>query len=106
MDESVSNIPVCQFYPKIHLVYDTSNQTFIKTIDILPTLSSNRIRVIYKDAFGPDIPNRDFYITGGHRVFIDGKNIKVRHLQQSKKPRSKKILRCTLSYTRPLTNFN
>ena len=68
-----------------HEVYDITNECFIPVKLNIVTGLVNRFMQIKKDALGLNQPNEDFYVTSGHKIIIDGKEIKARHIPQAKR---------------------
>lgn len=68
-----------------HSVLSTKTQEFIPVIYNIVSGPSKRMRVIKKDALGPNMPIHDLVITSGHTLIHDNKLIKVRDLPQSRR---------------------
>ena len=41
--------------------------------------------IIAKDSFGENKPSDDFYVTSGHKIIIDGKEIKAGKIPQARR---------------------
>ena len=72
-----------------HEVYNITNECFVPVRLNIVTGLINRFMLIKKDAIGLNQPNEDFYVTSGHKLVIDGKEIKARDIQQAKRIKAK-----------------
>lgn len=75
-----------------HLVYSVSEQKFVPIKYNIVTGTINRFMLIKKDALGINKPNADFYITSGHRIFINEQEIKAKHIPQATRTKTKSQL--------------
>jgi hypothetical protein len=102
-------IKVKEIDKNIHLVNDMINNTFIPFVSCIITINTNRIYKIPKDFFEIDKPNYDLLISGGHKIFINGNDIKVKNIPNIKKVKIKKqplYYICTGTENRNTININ
>lgn len=83
-------IKVSEINKNKHLVYNMTANTFIPIKTCIITSKTSRIYRIPKDFFGIDKPNEDLYISGGHKILLDGKCIKVKNIPNIKRVKIKK----------------
>jgi hypothetical protein len=65
-----------------HLVYDIMNEKFVPVVANSVTGPVSRFKMIPKGAINSDenIPSEDLYLTPGHTIVYQGKEVKARHL--------------------------
>lgn len=85
----VKNVNASEVVSDIHQVYSINKQEYIPIKLNIITGPTNKFRLIKKDALGINQPSDDFYITPGHTLLIDGKEIKARDIPQSKRIKNK-----------------
>ncbi len=73
----------------IHEVYDVVSSSFIPVKRNVVNGPVVRFFKIAKNILGNNQPNEDFYVTGGHKILIDGKHIKARDIPQAKRVKVK-----------------
>lgn len=73
----ISEIMVKDVYSDIHQVFSINSGDFVDVLANAITGPTTRYMKIKKDFFGPDQPNVDFYVTGGHKIVVDGQELKV-----------------------------
>ena len=81
----ISNINASDILSNIHQVYSINEKKFIPILYNIVTGPTIRYMKIEKDAFGEDQPNEDFFITSGHKIILDGKEIKAGNVPQAKR---------------------
>jgi len=72
-----------------HEVYSVNDQKFIPIKSIVTSGPYNRFMLIQKDALGKNQPNKDFYVTSGHNLMINGIETKARDIPQAKRIKTK-----------------
>lgn len=85
----IKEIKAKRVLANVHLVYDVKDNIFVPIVYNIVTGPINRFIKIKKDALGVDQPNKDFYVTSGHKIMIDGKAIKTKHIKQGKRVKVK-----------------
>ena len=70
-------------------VYSISLGKYVQIKSNVVSGTVQRLMKIEKDIFGKDKPNKDFYITSGHKIVIDGTEVKARHIPQAKRVKVK-----------------
>ena len=81
----VDDIMVKDVYSDEHLVFRTDTDEYIPIVYNAKSGTTRRYRKFVKDVFGPGKPTHDFFITSGHRMMIDGVNIKAGRLKEGVK---------------------
>ena len=66
-----------------HLVFNTVDKTFIPVELNIVTGTINRFMLIKRNALGKNKPSRDFYVTSGHRIIINGVETKAGNIPQA-----------------------
>ena len=69
--------------------YSVKDDKFVPIKYNIVTGPTTRYMKIEKDALGTDKPVADFYITSGHKLVIDGKEIKAGKIPQAKRVKVK-----------------
>lgn len=80
----IEEIDAIDVSPEKHQVFDVAGNVFIPVVKNLKTGPTKRYALLEKDCINPGLPNRDFRITKGHYVFVEGEEIKAGHLPQAK----------------------
>lgn len=79
------NIRVRDVHPEKHLVFDTDSNKFIPIKYNIISGPRDKLFVIKKNSIADGVPFEDFYVTSGHRLVIDGQEIKARDIPGAKK---------------------
>ncbi|XWV25978.1 putative orfan [Tupanvirus soda lake] len=66
-------------------VYSVYNKKFIPVVYNIVNGPTDKYIMIEKNLFGMNQPIEDFYVTGGHILVVDGKEIKARDIPNTKK---------------------
>lgn len=74
----IKELPVVEVDIAKHQVYDVAANAFIPILDNRRTGPTKEYVKIPQDSLGLGIPNRDFYLTRGHYLSIDGKEVKAK----------------------------
>ena len=77
---AIASIPVSEVYKGVHEVFCTSTQAFVPVIHNIVTGRIRSFMRINKDLLGVGKPDTDFYITAGHPILIDGKEVLVQNV--------------------------
>ena len=87
-----------------HEVYDTKNKKYIPIKYNIISGLTERFMLIKKDALGKNKPTADFYVTSGHVLLINGKEIKARDIQCAKrvKVESEKVYSICTENSQPI----
>ena len=85
----IANIDVSEILSNTHKVYNIDEQKFITVKYNIVTGPTTRYMKIPKDALGENQPSEDFYVTSGHKLIIDGKEIKAGKILQAKRVKVK-----------------
>lgn len=80
-----SKMPVKDIVAANYDVYSISQNKFVPIRSNVVTGTVNRLIKIDADSLGKDQPILDFNITSGHRLVVNGLEIKARHLPQAKR---------------------
>ena len=64
-------------------MFDTIRKNFIPVKHNIVTKASDRYMLLKKDSLSSRKPNKDFKVTGGHYLLIDGEQVKARHIKQA-----------------------
>ncbi|AUL79879.3 hypothetical protein QJ857_gp0280 [Tupanvirus soda lake] len=86
----VKDIEAKDVYSGVHEVYSINKQKFVPVKLNIVSGPTKSFRCIKKDALGENQPNKDFYVTSGHKIVINGIPTKVRHIPQAKRLNPKK----------------
>lgn len=79
----IDNVAVKDITASEYAVYSSKSLTFIPLKYNIVTGPYNRFVKIKKNLFGENKPSEDLYITSGHRIVYDGKEIKARDVPGS-----------------------
>lgn len=74
----VSDTLACDVKEGIHQVYDVNAEKFVDVIKNNNTGSTTRYMLIKKDTVEKGMPSEDFYVTSGHKIYLNGEGIKAR----------------------------
>lgn len=74
---------VKHLYSNIHQVFDTKTKTFVDVKLNVITGKVSELYMIPKDSLGIDVPNINFYVTGGHKLLINNQKVRVRNIPQA-----------------------
>ena len=66
-----------------HEVFNTSNKCFVPIKYNIVSGLVNEFYLLRKNALGKNQPYEDFYVTGGHMLMINGKEVKARNIPQA-----------------------
>jgi hypothetical protein len=66
-----------------HQVFSVESQSYIPVVSNLISGMIKNIRKIEAGALGPNQPSEDFYVTGGHTIVHNGREIKVRDMKEA-----------------------
>ena len=80
----ISDVDACNIVSSVHEVYDNSTKTFVPIIYNIVNGPTNKYILIEKDSIAPNQPSEDFFVTPGHMIQIDGKEIKARDVPNAK----------------------
>ena len=88
----------------IHEVYSTKNKKFVPVKYNILSGVTNRFMLIKKDSLGENQPSEDFYVTSGHILVINGKEIKARRVPGAKriKVKSEKVYSICVENRQPI----
>ncbi|XWV24735.1 putative ORFan [Tupanvirus deep ocean] len=75
-----------------HEVYSINDKIFVPIIYNIVNGPTDKYMLIEKNSLGINYPTEDFYVTGGHMLVINGKEIKARDIPTAKKIRVKSEL--------------
>lgn len=78
-------IPVSELNPSIHRVFRTDTREFIPLEMVVQAGMTNTFFNLRQGLLGPDEPNRDLFITSGHRIIYQGSETKVREIPGRKR---------------------
>jgi len=70
-------------------VYSVNDQKFVPIKSVITAGPYNRFMLIKKDALGENQPNKDFYVTSGHKLMINGVEKKAKHVPGAKRVKTK-----------------
>lgn len=76
----IEYLSVKNVFTNNHTVYDITHNKFINIKLNAVTGNVSEFYLFKKDCFGFNKPNEDFYVTGGHKILINGKLIKARDI--------------------------
>lgn len=85
LTNEISEVMARNIMSGIHEVYSISEDKFVPVVYNIVTGPTIRYMLIKKNSFGEDKPNNDFYITGGHKIIINGSEIKAADLPNAKR---------------------
>ena len=100
----IADVKVKDITSTTHEVYSTKNKKFVPVkYNILPGIT-NRFMLIKKDSLGENQPSEDFYVTSGHILLINGKEIKARRVPGAKriKVNSEKVYSICVENRQPI----
>jgi len=81
----IAEIQAKNVYADTHEVFDTVNQIFIPIkLNIVAGLTTRYVK-IKKNSLGENMPNADFYVTSGHKIIINGFEIKAKYIPNTKR---------------------
>lgn len=83
--DKIENIKASELLSHLHHVFCISENQFIPVKYNIVTGNINRFIKIEKDALGENKPSETFYVTTGHKLLIDGKEIKSKKIPQGKR---------------------
>jgi hypothetical protein len=78
----IRTINASQVRSAVHEVFSINDKQFIPIIYNIVSGPNTNFVLIKKDTFGENQPSDDFYITGGHPIVIDGKEIESQNIPQ------------------------
>ena len=87
--KEISETRADHVYSGIHEVFDTSNKKFIPVRHNVVSKGPNRIMVIQPNAISQGKPKYKLEITDGHKILINGQEIKARRVKQAKRIKKK-----------------
>lgn len=76
----ISNVLAKDIIAGKHEVFDVEKQAFVPVIHNAITGPTKRYRLIKKDLLGESKPSEDFYVTSGHKIVVNGHEIKARDI--------------------------
>jgi hypothetical protein len=88
-NNDIREIRADHVYSDVHEVYSYTKQQFVPIVYNIVTGPINRFMLIEKDSIDINVPNNDLYITSGHKIFINGKEIKAKELPCAKRVKVK-----------------
>lgn len=80
-DNLIAEIPAKDVDANQHLVFDTAANTFIPIVANKMTGPTKEYAKIPKDSLGPNMPSEDFFLTKGHYIWINGKEVKAKNIK-------------------------
>ncbi|XWV24567.1 hypothetical protein QJ856_gp1224 [Tupanvirus deep ocean] len=86
----IADIKAKDVFSDVHEVFDTANKIFVPVKLNIISGTTKKFRKIKKNSLGENQPSEDFYVTSGHVLVINGKEVKARNIPQAKKIRKKK----------------
>lgn len=81
----ITNVNASEIFSNIHQVYSINDQKFIPIKYNIVNGPTIRYMLIKRDALGENQPSEDLYITSGHKIMINGKEIKAGKIPQAKR---------------------
>jgi hypothetical protein len=84
LTDNISEVPVSEIKSNTHLVFSTKTNTFIPVIYNIITGPFHKFRLIKEGSLDVNKPSKDFYVTSGHVILVNGIETKAR-LVKSKK---------------------
>ena len=89
----IKEIEAKKVFSDIHEVFDTNKKIFVPIIFNVVGIPIKRFMKIRKDAFGENLPNANFYVTGGHKILVNGSLVKARdiHCAERVKVKSQEV---------------
>lgn len=85
INKKISNVKARNIHPDIHKVFDTESKTFVNVLSNVVTGKVSEFYLLKKNCLGKNEPSADFYVTGGHKIDINGIKIKARNIPQAVK---------------------
>lgn len=79
----IKTINVEHVISSIHEVYDVDNQYFVPVIFNIVARTTSRFMLIKAHSIAKNQPFIDFYVTGGHKLVINGVHVKARDIPQA-----------------------
>ncbi|XWV25977.1 putative orfan [Tupanvirus soda lake] len=100
----IENVKVNEISKNIHEVYSINEQKFVPVVHNIITGPVEKYILIQKNLLGNDQPCEDFYVTGGHVLVVNGKEIKARNIPGTKKikVKSENVYSICLSERKPI----
>lgn len=77
----ISSVPVSEIKSTSHLVFSTEKNKFVPIIHNIVSGPYTEFVILKKNVIADNIPNKDLYITSGHVVVIDNKEIKAKNVK-------------------------
>lgn len=79
----IYDVNASEIFPNLHKVYSIRSKQFIPIKFNIVTGPTTRYMLIKKDALGENLPSEDFYVTSGHKIFINDKVFKAGKIPQA-----------------------
>ena len=81
----IATINAFEVLSGVHEVFSINDQQFTPVIHNIVAGPNTDFMLIKKDTFGINVPFDDFYITEGHPIIINGKEIEAKNISQAQK---------------------
>ena len=81
----ISEIKACDMLSGVHEVFSISDNDFVPIKYNIVTGLVEQYRLIKMNSLGENKPNKDLYITGGHKIMLNGFEVKAADVPGAKR---------------------
>lgn len=81
----ISEVRAANVYSDTHMVFNAKENIFVPIIYNIVSDPIGKFILIEKDSIEPNVPHTDLYITPGHMIYLNGKEVKARNVSQGKR---------------------